>query len=87
MGPARGARPGEVASRRMTNLTAFGLFAIALVGLLGCVVAGPTRAPGKGGRAHRDHAMRRIRLEYPFAVADIEGRWLDAYRERWDLVQ
>ncbi len=44
-------------------------------------------APGRGGRAHRDHPMRRIRPEYPFPVADIEGRWLDAYRERWDLLR
>jgi hypothetical protein len=43
-------------------------------------------APGKGGRVRRDHDLRRLRPEYPFDVAGFEGRWLEPYRDRWDLV-
>jgi hypothetical protein len=43
-------------------------------------------APGKAGRVHKNHDMRRLRPEYPFELAGFTGRWLDAYRERWDLL-
>ena len=43
-------------------------------------------APGKGGRAHRDHPMRRLIPEYSFAVPGYGGRWLDNYRDRWDML-
>ena len=42
--------------------------------------------PGRGGRAHRDHVMRRLLPEYSFAVPGFEGRWLERSRDRWDLL-
>lgn len=42
--------------------------------------------PGKGGRAHRPHSMRRLRPTYPFAVRGYPPGWLDQYKERWDLL-
>ena len=44
-------------------------------------------APGKNGRVRRDTDLRRLRPEYPFEVDGFAGRWLDAYRDRWDLVR
>lgn len=43
-------------------------------------------APGRLGRAHRDHPMRRLLSNYSFPVAGYEHGWLDNYRERWDYV-
>ena len=43
--------------------------------------------PGVGGRAHQDNILRRLRPEYPFPAPGFEGRWLDRYRDRWDLLR
>ena len=42
--------------------------------------------PGRAGRAHRDHAMRRLLPSYSFPVKGYPARWLDAFRERWSLI-
>ena len=42
--------------------------------------------PGRGGRAHRDHKMRRILPSYSFEVAGYPPGWLDQYRDCWDLL-
>lgn len=43
-------------------------------------------APGRSGRVHRDHDMRRVRPAYPFEVRGYPPSWLEKYRERWDLL-
>jgi hypothetical protein len=43
-------------------------------------------APGKNGRPHKDHAMRRMLPEYSFPVPGYPPGWLTKYRERWDLL-
>jgi hypothetical protein len=45
------------------------------------------KAPGKAGRAHKDNDMRRIRPAYPTSGAELQAGWLDAWRERWDLLE
>jgi hypothetical protein len=42
--------------------------------------------PGRGGRPHRDHTMRRILPSYSFEVDGYPPGWLDRYRDRWDLL-
>ncbi|TXM57563.1 hypothetical protein FV229_25590 [Methylobacterium sp. WL120] len=44
-------------------------------------------APGKDGRAHKDHDMRRLLPSYPYLTdpAFATG-WLDPFRDRWDMV-
>jgi hypothetical protein len=42
--------------------------------------------PGRGGRAHRDHVMRRLVPAYSFEVEGYAGGWLEAYRGRWELL-
>ena len=41
--------------------------------------------PGKT-RPHADHPMRRLLPHYSFAVEGYSDRWLDQYRDRWDLL-
>ena len=42
--------------------------------------------PGKGGRPPKDSKMRRILPWLPSPIPGYEGSWLEAYRERWDLL-
>src|SRR5712691_5467961 len=42
--------------------------------------------PGKGGRLPKDSKMRRILPWLPSPIPGYEGSWLEAYRERWDLL-
>lgn len=42
--------------------------------------------PGKGGRPHKDSKIRRILPWLPSPIPGYEGSWLEAYRERWDLL-
>lgn len=42
--------------------------------------------PGRGGRAHRDNDMRRVVPIFPHQVDGFPSGWLDAYRDRWDLL-
>lgn len=42
--------------------------------------------PGRDGRPHKDHDMRRILPMYGFAVPGYRPGWLDEYYERWDLL-
>lgn len=42
--------------------------------------------PGKDGRAHRDHDMRRLIPEYGFEIPGYPRGWLEAYRERWEQI-
>jgi hypothetical protein len=42
--------------------------------------------PGRNGKPHRDHDMRRVLPSYPFAVANCEPGWLDEYRECWQAL-
>jgi hypothetical protein len=43
--------------------------------------------PGRGGRAHRDSNLRRLRPDYsPLEVLGYEGTWLEQYREGWNLL-
>lgn len=41
---------------------------------------------GKGGRPHKDSKMRRILPWLPSPLPGYEGPWLEAYRDRWDLL-
>ncbi len=43
--------------------------------------------PGRSGQAHTDTAMRMIRPDYRLSVAGYPAGWLEAYRERWDLLR
>lgn len=43
--------------------------------------------PGKGGRPHQDNPMRRVQPNYGLALAEYPDGWLEAYRERWDLLK
>lgn len=42
--------------------------------------------PGKRGRAHRDHDLRRIVPSWTFPVEGFRNGWLDDYREKWELL-
>lgn len=43
--------------------------------------------PGKGGRPHDpDSTFRRLRPDFPPGYAG-EDRWLDLYKERWELLE
>ena len=43
--------------------------------------------PGRGGRAHRQSAFRRLRRDYsPLDVPGYRDAWLEQYRERWELL-
>jgi hypothetical protein len=42
--------------------------------------------PGRGGRSHRDHPMRRLLPSYPSGAPGYPSGWLEQYRERWDLL-
>jgi hypothetical protein len=44
-------------------------------------------APGVGGRPHRQSDFRRLLPEWSFPVEGFEGRWLEQYRDRWDLLR
>ncbi len=46
-------------------------------------------APGKGGRPHKaESAFRWLAPDYsPLDVPGHRGRWLERYRERWDLLR
>jgi hypothetical protein len=46
------------------------------------------KAPGKGGKVHNDHDMRRLLPHYPYLAHDpaYAAGWLDAYRETWDVI-
>lgn len=43
--------------------------------------------PGRGGRAHEDHDMRRVLPTYGFDVPGYPSGWLNQYLERWDLLE
>lgn len=45
-------------------------------------------APGRGGRAHQDHEMRRLLPHYPYLSGDrnFTTGWLDQYSEAWNLI-
>ena len=43
-------------------------------------------APGRGGRAHNDHDMRRLRPAYDVPVEGAEPGWMERYREAWELI-
>jgi len=45
--------------------------------------------PGRGGRPHSpDSPFRRLLPDFsPLEVPGYRGRWLDKYRERWDLLK
>ena len=40
------------------------------------------KTPGRGGKAHRDHSMRRLRPE----MYSMPENWMDEYLENWELV-
>lgn len=42
--------------------------------------------PGRGGRAHSDTSMRRLRPFSPFAESEFPKGWMDDYLDRWDLL-
>ena len=42
--------------------------------------------PGRGGRPHRDHPMRRLLPTYSPSPPGYPPGWLEQYRERWDLL-
>lgn len=46
------------------------------------------KAPGKDGRVHVDHDMRRLLPHYPFLAHDTRfaSGWMDAYREAWGSI-
>jgi hypothetical protein len=43
--------------------------------------------PGRGGRPHRDHPMRRVLPDYGFEVAGYPPGWMDRWRERWEILR
>ena len=43
--------------------------------------------PGRAGRAHVDHPMRMVLMDYRFPVQGYPPGWLEQYRDRWDLLQ
>ena len=45
-------------------------------------------APGKAGRAHQDHDLRRFLPHYPFLGENpaFSSGWLNCYREAWELI-
>jgi hypothetical protein len=44
-------------------------------------------APGKNGRAHRDHEMRRLLPDYSrYGAMGYAAGWMDLYREAWELI-
>lgn len=43
------------------------------------------KTPGRTGQPRNDTTMRRIRPRYPDS-AEYQLGWLDAWRERWDLI-
>jgi len=43
--------------------------------------------PGKGGRAHRDTPIRRLKPVNDPPIPGYPAGWLDHYRERWDLLK
>ena len=43
--------------------------------------------PGRGGKPHRDHDMRRLLPAYARDVPGYPPGWLEPYRERWDLLR
>jgi hypothetical protein len=45
------------------------------------------RVPGKRGQDHQDSEFRRLLPEYSYTVPGHEGRWLEQYRDRWDLLR
>lgn len=42
--------------------------------------------PGKGGKKHNDHPMRRIIPNYPWHVPGLPAEWMTEWNERWDLI-
>jgi len=42
--------------------------------------------PGRGGRQRRDSTMYELRNAYRHSVPGYPDGWLEAYRERWDLL-
>ena len=43
--------------------------------------------PGMRGQAHIDSDFRRLLPEYSYPVEGFDGRWLDQYRDRWELLK
>jgi hypothetical protein len=43
-------------------------------------------APGKGGKSHREHNLRRMVPSWGFEVEGFSNGWLDEYREKWELL-
>lgn len=43
--------------------------------------------PGKGGKAHSDTTMRRLRPYSKYAEHEFPRNWMDDYLERWDLLE
>ena len=43
-------------------------------------------SPGKGGTAHKENTMRRIRPRYAWTVASAPDGWMEQWRARWDLL-
>ncbi len=42
--------------------------------------------PGRGGRPHKNTKFRRLLPMYPYEVPGYSERWIDEFRERWDLL-
>ena len=43
-------------------------------------------APGKSGRDHKDHDMRRFLPDYPLLSDGFRSGWLNEYSEAWELI-
>jgi hypothetical protein len=43
--------------------------------------------PGRGGRPHRDHDMRRIQPVFNHDLAEFPPGWMNEYKEAWDLLK
>jgi len=45
------------------------------------------KIPGKKGQAHRDNDIRRLLPAYAHELPGYPAGWLNAYKERWDLLR
>jgi len=43
-------------------------------------------APGKNGKAHRDHDMRRMIPVLPFTIEGFPNGWMETYRNAWGQI-
>jgi len=43
--------------------------------------------PGRDGRAHRAHDLRRILPAYDYPVPDAPDGWMERFKDKWDLVR